>query len=74
MRRGFSPKEAAEDAIGRIKKKYPDFIGALFVVNLRGEHAGATSNWDFLYSVKTALTEEVQIFSVSKNGGNLKDQ
>lgn len=64
LRRGLSPKEAAEDAIERIRKKYPAFVGAIFVVKKGGEHAGATSNWVFQYSVRSGKSDSVEIFTV----------
>ena len=38
MRQGKSPKEAADDAIQRISKYYPDFSGAIIVANIKGEY------------------------------------
>ena len=38
MRQGKSPKEAADDAIQRINKYYPDFRGAIIVANIKGEY------------------------------------
>jgi hypothetical protein len=43
MRRGMNPKDAVEDAISRIRRFYPTFLGALVAVSLNGEHAAATN-------------------------------
>jgi isoaspartyl peptidase/L-asparaginase-like protein (Ntn-hydrolase superfamily) len=36
MRTGLSPQEAAESAIKIIKKKYPDFMGAIVAADAKG--------------------------------------
>ncbi|VAH50757.1 unnamed protein product [Triticum turgidum subsp. durum] len=41
MRLGMEPRDAAVDAISRIARKYPDFVGAVFALNKKGVHAGA---------------------------------
>lgn len=41
MRRGVAPREAAEEAIARIARRVPAYVGALFAVNSTGSHAGA---------------------------------
>eukprot|EP00850_Spirogloea_muscicola_P002621 SM000010S04259 [mRNA] locus=s10:658240:659671:+ [translate_table: standard] len=64
MRQGQTPLEAAEDAIARIVRKHPHFVGALFAVNKLGDHAGACNGWEFQYSVKTSLSEIVEIHTV----------
>eukprot|EP00897_Mesotaenium_endlicherianum_P009880 jgi/Mesen1/8920/ME000548S08441 len=65
MRLGMAPKEAAEDAILRIARKYSSFQGAIFAVNKTGHHAGACNNWTFQYSVKSRNAQEVQIITVA---------
>ncbi|XP_047332102.1 probable isoaspartyl peptidase/L-asparaginase 3 isoform X2 [Impatiens glandulifera] len=65
MRLGMEPKDAAKDAIGRIARKYPDFIGAVFAVNKDGVHAGACYGWKFQYSVRSPGMNDVEIFTVS---------
>lgn len=37
MRNGMEPDEAAQDAIQRIIKKYPAFVGAVITANKAGE-------------------------------------
>lgn len=41
MRRGASPKEAAETAIERIRSHFPNFSGAIIAVNKYGEFGAA---------------------------------
>jgi N4-(beta-N-acetylglucosaminyl)-L-asparaginase len=33
MRLGMVPRDAATDAISRIARRYPDFVGAVFAIN-----------------------------------------
>ncbi|RZC16380.1 putative isoaspartyl peptidase/L-asparaginase 3 [Glycine soja] len=53
MRLGMEHKLAAKDAIARIARKYPDFLGAIVALNKKGEHAGACHGWTFKYSVRS---------------------
>ncbi|XP_010258812.1 PREDICTED: probable isoaspartyl peptidase/L-asparaginase 3 isoform X2 [Nelumbo nucifera] len=64
MRLGMEPKVAAEDAISRIARKYPDFTGAIFAVDKNGLHAGACHGWTFQYSVRSPGMEDVKVFTV----------
>ncbi|KAJ4954969.1 hypothetical protein NE237_011752 [Protea cynaroides] len=64
MRLGMEPKLAAKDAISRIARKYPDFVGAVFAVDKNGLHAGACHGWTFQYSVRSPDMEDVQVFTV----------
>ncbi|KAF5199814.1 N(4)-(Beta-N-acetylglucosaminyl)-L-asparaginase [Thalictrum thalictroides] len=64
MRLGMEPKLAAKDAIMRIARKYPDFVGAIFAVDKNGVHAGACHGWTFQYSVRSPVMEDVQVFTV----------
>ncbi|XP_043717427.1 probable isoaspartyl peptidase/L-asparaginase 3 isoform X2 [Telopea speciosissima] len=64
MRLGMEPKLAAKDAITRIARKYPDFVGAVFAVDKNGLHAGACHGWTFQYSVRSPDMEDVQVFTV----------
>jgi len=67
MRAGASPREAAQSAIARVAKYYPTFWGAVFCVNLNGEHGGAANTGTpFKYTVISPLTGGVaQIVTVS---------
>ncbi|KAM7504609.1 hypothetical protein LguiB_003513 [Lonicera macranthoides] len=64
MRLGMEPKLAAKDAISRIARKYPNFIGAVFAVNKNGVHAGACHGWTFQYSVRSPSMDDVEVFTV----------
>lgn len=64
MRLGMEPSLAAKDAISRIARKYPDFVGAIFAINKNGVHAGACHGWTFQYSVRSAGMKDVEIFTV----------
>ncbi|GAA0148872.1 protease [Lithospermum erythrorhizon] len=65
MRLGMEPQLAAKDAISRISRKYPDFVGAIFAVNKNGIHAGACHGWTFQYSVRSPEMSDVEVFTVS---------
>ncbi|KAI3471032.1 hypothetical protein Pfo_027695 [Paulownia fortunei] len=64
LRLGMEPKLAAQDAIARIARKYPDFVGAVFVVNKNGVHAGACHGWTFQYSVRSPNMADVVVYTV----------
>ncbi|KAG7014842.1 putative isoaspartyl peptidase/L-asparaginase 3 [Cucurbita argyrosperma subsp. argyrosperma] len=64
MRLGMEPKDAAKDAISRIARKFPDFIGAIFAVNKNGTHAGACHGWTFQYSVRSPEMHHAEVFTV----------
>ncbi|XP_068634495.1 probable isoaspartyl peptidase/L-asparaginase 3 [Aristolochia californica] len=64
MRLGMKPHNAAVDAIARIARKYPDFVGAVVAVNKEGVHAGACHGWIFQYSVRSPGMEDVEVFTV----------
>jgi len=64
MRQGMDPRDAAKDAISRIARKYPDFIGAVFAVNKEGVHAGACHGWTFQYSVRNSSMQDVEVITV----------
>ncbi|CAJ2638531.1 unnamed protein product [Trifolium pratense] len=64
MRLGMEPKLAAKDAIARITKKFPDFVGAVVALNKTGEHAGACHGWTFKYSVRSPAMKDVEVFTV----------
>ncbi|KAJ9552102.1 hypothetical protein OSB04_016147 [Centaurea solstitialis] len=64
MRLGMEPRVAAKDAISRIARKYPNFVGAIFAVDKNGVHAGACHGWTFQYSVRSPTMDDVEVFSV----------
>lgn len=45
MRQGKTPQEAADDAISRIVRKYPNFQGALIAANRTGDFAIVCHGW-----------------------------
>ena len=65
MRLGLNPKDAAEDAIRRIRKHYPRFQGALIAIDKHGNHAGAANciNY-FKYSIVSSGHQDVQVIYV----------
>ncbi|KAJ8752911.1 hypothetical protein K2173_008646 [Erythroxylum novogranatense] len=65
MRLGMEPQLAAKDAIARIARKFPDFVGAIFAINKKGVHAGACHGWTFQYSVRSPEMEDVEVFTVN---------
>ena len=64
MRHGLSPKQAAEDAILRIVRHYPKYIGAVFAVDKNGNHAGACHGWTFQYTFQNSKLESPQVVTV----------
>lgn len=60
----MEPGEAAKDAISRIARKFPNFVGAVFVINKFGVHAGACHGWTFQYSVRNLEMDDVEVFTV----------
>ena len=64
MRLGMEPKLAAKDAISRIARKFPDFMGAVVAIDKNGVHAGACHGWTFQYSVRNPDMDDVKVFTV----------
>jgi N4-(beta-N-acetylglucosaminyl)-L-asparaginase len=60
----MSPTAAAEDAMRRIMKYYPVFQGALFVVDMLGNHGAAGVGWTFTYTVQNSSTAGPLVISV----------
>lgn len=60
----MEPKAAAKDAISRIARKFPDFVGAIFAINKKGVHAGACHGWTFQYSVRNPEMDDVKVYTV----------
>lgn len=60
----MEPKAAAKDAVLRIARKFPDFVGAIFAINKKGVHAGACHGWTFQYSVRTPEMDDVKVYTV----------
>ncbi|OTB03692.1 hypothetical protein M426DRAFT_321617 [Hypoxylon sp. CI-4A] len=64
MRRGLSPQEAAEDAVRRMLRKYPDVQSGVVVVNNEGEHGAAGSGWTLTYAYRGGAMNETVVVSV----------
>jgi isoaspartyl peptidase/L-asparaginase-like protein (Ntn-hydrolase superfamily) len=66
MRRGSSPRGAAEAAIKKIAKVYPDFAGAIVCVHKSGKHGAAYQGFGwFSYSLQNGgdSLEDVEVIS-----------
>ncbi|KAJ6438862.1 NAD(P)-binding protein [Purpureocillium lavendulum] len=64
MRRGMSPGEAAEDAVGRMVRRFPDVKAGIVVVDKHGRHAGAASGWTFTYAYRGGEMEDAEVVTV----------
>lgn len=67
MRRGSSPRGAAQAAIKRIAKAYPTFAGAIVCVHKSGKHGAAYQGFGwFSYSLQDggSSVEDVEVISV----------
>ncbi|KAK9820305.1 hypothetical protein WJX72_008767 [[Myrmecia] bisecta] len=64
MRQGMHPTEAAEDAVRRIVKRFPGYVGALFGVDKEGRHGGAAHGWTFTYAVRDASMSDVELHQI----------
>lgn len=71
MRQGKDPEHAAVNAMARIARKYPNFVGAVFAVNKKGAHGGACHGWTFQYSVRAIGMQDVEVFTVKPRDGGL---
>ncbi|KAI0477458.1 asparaginase [Xylariaceae sp. FL0804] len=71
LRRGMAPRGAAEDAVRRMLRKYPDVRSGVVVVDKRGRHGAAASGWTFTYAYRggeMGETVEVQVPPVNGAG------
>lgn len=60
MRAGKTPSEAASEAIGRIRRVYPRFMGAIVAATANGQYGAACAGIggdEFGYSVVDPATE-----------------
>jgi len=64
MRLGMDPTTATEDAIRRIERLYPDFVGAIVAVNKQGQYGGACHGWVFTFSVMNPSLPNVTVMTV----------
>lgn len=65
MRLGGSPKRAAEDAIKRILRFYPSYVGAVVAINAAGHHAAAAAGWKFQYSARDSSMDATTTYDVT---------
>lgn len=67
MRRGSSPRGAAQAAIKKIAKTYPDFAGAIVCLSKSGQHGAAYQGFGwFSYSLQDggSMLADVKVISV----------
>ena len=66
MRAGYSPSKAAQIAIFRMTQYYPEFMGAVVAVNMKGEYGAACHGLDsFPYSIASMETDTVVLKTTS---------
>lgn len=62
MRYGYKPTDAARLAIDTIAQYYPDFSGAVVVIDMHGHYGAACHGIDkFPYSVANTKNEKVSV-------------
>ncbi|KAI1760249.1 asparaginase-domain-containing protein [Hypoxylon sp. FL1150] len=64
LRQGMVPQQAAEDAVRRMLRKYPEVQSGLVVVDNKGGHGGAGSGWTFTYAYRGGAMNETVVVSV----------
>ncbi|KAL1612761.1 hypothetical protein SLS60_000990 [Paraconiothyrium brasiliense] len=64
LRQGMSPKLAAEDAVKRILRKYPEGSYGIVVVDKHGDHGGAGSGWTFTYAFRGGSMNATEVVTV----------
>lgn len=64
MRRGLTPTEAAEDAVRRIARRFPSYVGAFVAVDREGRIGAAAYGWTFKYSYRDASLDDVMVVTV----------
>ncbi|KIL90672.1 hypothetical protein FAVG1_06407 [Fusarium avenaceum] len=64
MRNGLSPKEAAEDVVLRMVRKYHDVHSGIVVVDRYGNHGAAGSGWTFTYSYRGGKMKTTKVVKV----------
>lgn len=64
LRQGMKPKAAAEDAVRRIAKRVPGYVGAVIALDRDGNHAAACHGWTFRYAYRDADSDGVQVVTV----------
>ncbi|KAI1436517.1 asparaginase [Xylaria sp. CBS 124048] len=64
LRLGMRPKQAAEDAVRRMLRKYPNLQSGVVVVDKNGAHGAAGSGWTFTYAYRGGEMDETVVVSV----------
>lgn len=64
LRLGRSPAKASHEAVRRIMKFYPSYVGAVIAVDANGKHAAAAAGWIFEYAARSSSSNSTQIFKV----------
>jgi N4-(beta-N-acetylglucosaminyl)-L-asparaginase len=64
LRLGMTPTEAAEDAVRRMLRKYPEISSGIVVVNNEGKHGAAGSGWTFTYAFRGGTMDAAEVVSV----------
>ncbi|KEY69482.1 hypothetical protein S7711_02020 [Stachybotrys chartarum IBT 7711] len=64
LRRGMDPTAAAEDAVRRMVRKYPQVASGIVVVNNKGEHGAAASGWTFTYAYRGGCMKQTAVVTV----------
>ena len=65
LRRGMKPRQAAEDAVRRMVRKFPDVKSGVIVLDKDGTHGAAASGWTFTYSYRSGGMNVTKVVSVS---------
>jgi N4-(beta-N-acetylglucosaminyl)-L-asparaginase len=64
LRQGMTPTEAAQDAVRRMLRKFPDISSGIVVVNSKGEHGAAGSGWTFTYAFRGGNMNATEVVAV----------
>ncbi|PNS18682.1 hypothetical protein CAC42_5221 [Sphaceloma murrayae] len=65
LRQGMTPQAAAEDAVKRMLRKYPDTSSGIVVTDNKGNHGAAASGWTFTYAFRGASMNATTVITVS---------
>lgn len=68
LRLGMTPRQAAEDVVSRMLRKYPAVSSGIVVVDAEGNHGGAGSGWTFTYAFRGGTMNATQVVQVSPLG------
>lgn len=73
MRRGVPPGDAAEDAVRRMLRRFPDVKAGVVVVDRWGRHGGAAAGWTFTYAYRGGEMREVREVTVEPLNGDVAE-